>query len=89
MPAIGSRKKQMATYGPQIKAPAAQYPTDNDGNAGDRERAGCHLKRNAAIGEERDDVHDGSVDRQNAEKERDRQHPEGCGFQRRRGVDAR
>src|SRR5262249_5177417 len=54
-----------------IETPAADDSADDDGDAGDRERAGCDLQRHAAIGEEGNDMNDGAIDRQNAEKERD------------------
>ena len=56
-----------------IEAPAADDAADDDGDAGDRERAGRDLQRHAAIGEQRDDMNDGAVDRHDTEKERDRQ----------------
>src|SRR6516165_8046830 len=46
-----------------IETPAADDSADDDGDAGDRERAGCDLQLHAAIGEERNDMNDGAVDR--------------------------
>src|SRR5262249_52068271 len=44
-----------------IETPAADDSADDDGDAGDRERAGCDLQRDAAISEERDNMNDGAV----------------------------
>src|SRR5262245_63369217 len=78
IPSIGSTKKQTATYGPQNRSrhqPQMIRPTMMAMPATESAPVAV-WQRHAAIGEERDDMNDGAVDRQNAEKECDREQPE-------------
>ena len=59
-----------------VEAPAGKYPAEDQREPGSRQRRGRDLTWNAAVGEQRDDVRQGAVDRDDIKEKRDCKSPE-------------
>jgi len=65
-----------------VETPAGKYPAEDQREPGSRQRSGRDLTWNAAVGEQRDDVRQGAVDRDDIKQKRDCKSPEEPGTKR-------